>query len=179
MSQIQVLPVHEVIQFEQPPRYTKEERSSVFSITVPIQRLLSSLKHDVSKVGLILQMGYFNSTHKFFTANKFRHADIYYVAKLLGVAVKPQTFIADYKDRTRNHHKLKILELMSYDIANHHEDFIEESIADLTSKQLHPRQILFSVIDLLIEKKIETPNYDYFVSLRQGCVQSKYLDKYF
>ena len=126
---------------------------------------MSSLKHDVSKVGLVLQMGYFNSTHKFFTANKFRHADIYYVAKLLGVAVKPQTFIADYKDRTRNHHKLKILELMGYDAANHHEDFVEESIADLTSKQMHPRQILFSVIDLLIDKKIETPNYDYFAKI--------------
>ena len=162
MSQFQILPKHESSKFDRPPILDKQKRNEVFCLNAGIQTLLKGLKNDVSKVGMLLQTGYFKSSHKFFTTDKFRHIDIYYVAKLLGITIKPKVFIDEYRTKTGNNHKTKVLDILSYEPASHYNDFIEENISEMVAKQLHPRQILFSVIDLLLEKKIEIPTYNYF-----------------
>ena len=135
----------------------------VFSLDVRINRLLGGLKRSPeNKVGFLLQLGYFRSAGKFFTTSYFKPADIFYVAELLKVNVTPNSMKENYKDRTRSSHSKKILDFMGHEPYEHYEDIIEENIIEMVGKQQHPKQIMFTIVDLLREKRISVPSYDYF-----------------
>lgn len=167
MSQFQVLPEHEVKDFNQPPKFNKQERMTVFSLDTRTKKILKGLKRNKpeNEVGFMLQLGYFKATRKFFTADKFRNADIYYIAELLEVKVTAKSLKDNYRDKTRTNHTIKILDFLGYESWTHYEDLISERVIDLVAKQLHPKQILLAVIDMLDEKKVSTPSYDYFCKI--------------
>jgi TnpA family transposase len=163
MSQFHILHYHEIEKFKQPPRFSKDERMKVFVLDLQINNLLKGLKRsDENKVGFLLQLGYYKTTNKFFRAEYFKSADIYYVSQLLNVNVSPKSMKLNYKDRTRTEHTKKVLDCLGHEPYLHYEDLIEENVVEMVEKQQHPKQIMFSIIDLLREKRISIPSYDYF-----------------
>ena len=66
-----------------------------------------------NQIGLMVQYGYFKACGKFFTTKAFKPTDIKAVAKILGVTVSVD-FIEKYTDRTRQKHRLLILDVCGY-----------------------------------------------------------------
>lgn len=163
MGQFHILPDHEITNFNKPPSFDKKERMSTLSLDTRTKNILKGLKRSPeNKVGFMLQLGYFKATSKFFAIKEFRNVDIYYVAELLEVKVTAKSLKENYRDRTRINHSNKILYLLGYEPWTHYEDLISEHVVELVAKQSNPKQIMLSTIDLLRDKKISTPSYDYF-----------------
>lgn len=166
MSQFNILPNHEVINFNRPPSFNKQERMNIFALDTRTRKILKGLKRaPENKVGFMIQLGYFRATRKFFAISKFRDADIFYVAELLELKVTAKSLKEIYSDRTRINHSNKILDFLGYEPWNHYEDLISEHVEELVAKQLHPKQIMLSTIDMLQDKKISTPSYDHFCKI--------------
>lgn len=89
----------------------------------------------------------------------FKPADIKAVAKKLGVTAS-DNFIEEYTDRTRQKHRLLILELCGYIDFDSAIETFEEAVTDMVDKQMHPRKLFYVLVEQLRQKKIELPSYD-------------------
>jgi hypothetical protein len=141
VSQFHILPEHEITDFNRPPRFDKTQRMAVFTLDTRTHKILKSVQKNKpeNKVGFMLQLGYFKSTKKFYPVDKFRNADIYYVAELLDLKVTPEVLKASYLSRTRTDHAAKILDFLGFEPYQHYEDLISEQVTEFVAKQLHPQ----------------------------------------
>lgn len=158
MSRIIILSPYEIKKFDNVPLFNDEERRKFFNISVSIKAKLNNLNTNDSKVGFVLQLGYFEASGKFY--HKYNDDDKLFVAKLLDVNF---TELNNYTERIRLNHKSEILGMLNCKTFNKNEDLFEEHIENLVSKQMHPRKIIFAMVDWLRARKIEVPNYDKFV----------------
>lgn len=158
---MQVLTDYEAKQFDLPPKLNKPERDHLFKLDVKMVAKVNKARGEINKIGLILQYGYFRASGKFYLTNQFHAGDIRYVAQKLGVAVT-KLFYDHYAEKSRRNHKIIVLNTLGYKPFKSSTKLFKGFISDLINKQLSPRKIVFSVIDLLNEKKIEVPNYNTF-----------------
>jgi hypothetical protein len=163
MTPIQILPPYEEKQFDKPPRFSPSERKHFFSVPPQLKDKVSRTHHVINKIGLVVQYGYFIATGKFYEANQYRKYDIKHIAKMLDVVV-PDQFSEIYASKTRYNHKYLILERLGYFPFSKHKTLFNEALDNLVEKQMHPRKIIFALIDLLRSKKIEVPNYTKFAT---------------
>lgn len=159
MRLIEVLSDTEAKRFSKPPLFTPEERKKYFKIDTTIRPLMDKVKYNENKIGLLIQYGYFKVSGKFFTTKSFRAPDIHIVTKMLGVKVA-NNFLEKYSDRTRQKHRLQILELCGYMEFSRAVDIFEEAVTDMVNTQMHPRKLFYVLIEQLRQKKIELPSYD-------------------
>jgi TnpA family transposase len=160
MRKIEILLPYEAEQFDRPPIFNHSERKSFFTLSPELLSVIARAD-KFNKVGLVLQYGYFKATGKFYKSEKYQKADIYYIAKLLKLKLTG-VFTLQYSNSTRNNHKRTILDLMGYELFSKNKELFLQSISELVSKQMHPRKMLFALIDQLRVRKIEIPNYDTF-----------------
>ncbi len=113
MRLIEVLPDYEAKRFARPPMLTSADRQKYFKIDDTIRTLIEKTKQMDNQIGLMVQYGYFKACGKFFTTKAFKPTDIKAVAKILGVTVSVD-FIEKYTDRTRQKHRLLILDVCGY-----------------------------------------------------------------
>ncbi|MFV9852087.1 MAG: DUF4158 domain-containing protein, partial [Rickettsia aeschlimannii] len=158
MSRIIILSPYEIKKFDNAPLFNDEERYKFFNISASIKVKLNNLNANDSKVGFVLQLGYLKATGKFY--HKYNDNDKLFVSQLLGINL---TGLNNYTERIRLNHKSEILAMLNYKPFNKNKDLFEEHIENLVSKQIHPRKIIFAMVDLLRARKIEVPNYDKFV----------------
>src|ERR1700719_4461030 len=98
MRLMDVLPDKEAKRFSQPPAFNGDDRKNHFKIDDPIREAIEKATQTESKIGLLLQYGYFKASGKFFTSKSFKSADIKFVSKVLGLT--PSTdFLEKYTDR--------------------------------------------------------------------------------
>jgi TnpA family transposase len=154
MSRISILSQYEIKKLDNPPLFNDSERGDYFIIPPSVQSILGNLTKGGNKVGFVLQLGYFRASNKFY--NKFHQGDVAYVAGKLGLS----NFNIEYADRTRRNHRQEILKLLKFN--NLDTEFFEANIANMVSKQMHPRKIIFAMMDTLQQRRMEIPNYDKF-----------------
>ncbi len=75
-----------------------------------IKDKLNGLSANDSKIGFVLQLGYFKATGKVYS--EYNHDDKAFVGKLL--VINLDGYNTDYSERTRLTHKLAILEMLGY-----------------------------------------------------------------
>ena len=85
MTKLVILSQTERCRFDSPPMFNANERVQHFSLNNHDLQIVQELRTATNKVGFVLQLGYFRSNGKFFTAERFRRQDIEYVVKTLGV----------------------------------------------------------------------------------------------
>lgn len=105
MRLMDVLPVKEVKGFNQPPPFNNDDRKNYFKIEEPLRETIEKTKQAESKIGLLLQYGYFKASGKFFASKSFKSADIKFVSKILGITA-PIDFPEEYNDRMNQRHRL-------------------------------------------------------------------------
>ena len=159
MRLIEVLPDYEAKRFGRPPALTSEDRKKCFKIDDSIRAFIDKTKQTDKKIGLLVQYGYFKVCGKFFTTKGFKLADIKAAAKSLGVTPS-DNFLENYTDRTRQKHRLLVLDACGHLEFSSAITTFEEIVTDMVEKQMHPRKLFYVLVEQLRQKKIELPSYD-------------------
>lgn len=159
MRLIEVLPAYEAKRFSRPPVLTGDDRKKYFKMDDSIRALIEKTKQTDNQIGLMVQYGYFKASGKFFMTKAFKSADINAAAKLLG-ATPSEDFLEKYTDRTRQKHRLVILDVCGYIEFGSAIATFEEAVTDMVDKQMHPRKLFYVLVEQLRQKKIELPSYD-------------------
>ena len=110
MSRIKILSPYEIKKFDSVPLFNDNERHKFFAVSAKIKDKLNGLSANDSKIGFVLQLGYFKATGKFYS--EYNHDDRAFIGKLLGINL--DGYNNDYSERTRLTHKLAILEMLGY-----------------------------------------------------------------
>ncbi len=132
----------------------------MFAVHNWVLEILESFPNPESKVGFVLQLGYFRAVNKFYTSKKFNIKDVEFIANKLKINLD-ENFIKEYKDRTFLRHQEIIVEKMGFKKFNSEvKSMLISESEQLTSRQQKPRLIFKSLVDFLQSKKIQVPNYN-------------------
>ena len=159
MRLIEILPDYEVKRLSRTPILSVDDRKQYFKLDETITELIKGVRDANIKIGLLLSYGYFKISGKFYSQKIFTAADIKMAAKILGVTAS-KDFTAKYSDRTRQKHRLLILDRCGYLEFSKSEDLFESIVKDLVTNQMHPRKLFYVLVETLLNKKIELPSYD-------------------
>ena len=108
MPRMHILTASEHKDFETPPLFSLAERDTFFHLSEGLSRLLETLRHPTNRVGLLLTVGYFRATKRFFPP-PFAPTDVAYAAQRLGYPAEQidlETY--DGKASASRHRKLTL-----------------------------------------------------------------------
>ena len=159
MRLIEVLPDYEVKRLNRPPMLSDDDLKHYFRLDETVTKLIKSVKEVNNKIGLLLSYGYFKTSGKFYNQKTFKSSDIKAAAKMIGVTAS-KNFTEKYSDRTRQKHRLLILDRCGHVEFSSAEDFFESVVEDLVANQMHTRKLFYVLVETLRNKKIELPSYD-------------------
>jgi predicted nucleic-acid-binding Zn-ribbon protein len=159
MRLIEVLPDYEIKRWSRTPILSNEDRKHYFRLDDIVTELIKRVKDPNNKVGLLLSYGYFKASGKFYNQKDFKLTDVRIAAKILGVSVS-KYFSEQYSDRTRQKHRLLILNQCGYTEFSKAEIAFENFVEDFVASQMHPRRLFYVLVETLRNKKIELPSYD-------------------
>ena len=159
MSRINLLKEKDIELFDNPIELSNEERKILFTLEFDGE-LDPNLRKGITTVGYILQKGYFLAQKKFFVPNQFKKDDINYVSKLCGLDEKIN--ILEYKKSIYNKHRVFILNKFGYRSFTDSIELFEKEAIELVKTPLRPKELFYSLISFLEEKKIEQPKHYIF-----------------
>ena len=176
MSRIKLLQPQEILLFNQAPVLNLEEKSEYFSLSSPYEEEFKGLRDGYTKIGFILQMGYFKYAGRFYEASQFHAKDIQHVIKQLGWKGwedKRMFFKANYSLQIAYLHRIKILELSGWSFFEEKQTEFNHRIRLLIDQQLLPRKVLWKSQEYLFNNRIESPSYDtYRKAITQALIDS-------
>ena len=114
MSRIKLLPPHEIREFDTPTIFSVSQQVHFFNITDDLEMELDKLRHPCSKMGMLLQWGYFKFHGRFYEVSDFRDMDIQFVAKQLNLNLKYLDFHCFYTNHLAFQHKERILSIIHW-----------------------------------------------------------------
>lgn len=172
MSHIKIINHNDAKAFDSPPEFTREERKKFFYLPKWASELVENLRTPENKIGFVLQFGYFKNTTRFFVTRKFRINDIEFISRRLNV--QPETVnLNRYTRTTFERHQELILENMGFQKFDQGaKDFLLNEARNLCAKQIKPRLMFMSLLDLLNDKKIEVPAYHTFAEIITGALRN-------
>ena len=150
----------EIELFDFPPRFNEEEKSRYFIL--PDNEI--KFRKTETKIGYILQEGYFVSKKKFFLPEHYPTEDVDYVAKLLGINREIDIRQYYHKD-LYSIHKKNILNRNGYHSFSKRKSQFAKEASELVKTSLKPREIFDALLDYLNEKRIEIPRYYVFADV--------------
>jgi len=160
MPRLTILKDNEIDLFDFPPRFTEEERKQFFIL--PDNDL--NLRKTDTKIGYILQAGYFMLRKKFFLPEHYHTKDVEYVRKLLGIKKKVEIG-KNYNKVTYSFHKQIILSKNGYHSLSDSKALFEKEAYELVKTSLRPKEVFDALLDFLNEKRIEVPRYYLFAEV--------------
>ena len=160
VTKLVILSPSEQKRFDSPPKFNADEQTIYFALNNDILHILDKLRTVTNKVGFLLQLGYFRSHGKFYTANQFRQQDIDYVVRLLGLNATQLDF-DKYQKRIPALHCKKILVHLGWKSLDQTiQAEIFEHLLWHVKNQHAPRQLFLIAIDYCWQHKIELPSYN-------------------
>ena len=163
MSRIKLLPAHEIREFDTPAIFTVSQQSHFFNITNDLEMELDKLRHPCSKMGMLLQWGYFKFHGRFYEVSDFREEDINFVAKQLNLKLKYLDFNSFYTNHLAFQHRERILSIIHW--KPYDEELFKHQVERLVESQLVPRKVLWETRAYLFRQGIESPAYDKYVRI--------------
>jgi TnpA family transposase len=161
MSRIKILEPIEIKRFNTPPVFNQRQRIHFFEFSEELWQQVPDFRKDVSKVGFLIQWGYFKHSGFFYAVSDFHKADIEFVAKQMSVSPKLIS-MPTYSLRSALEHQQIILDLQSYQGFSKAENTFIKHVEYLVEIPLMPRKVLYQSIQWLSKNKIEKPSYDKF-----------------
>jgi len=161
MPRLVFLKDNEIELFDFPPGFTEEERNRLF--VLPDDNEIKFRKTE-SKIGYILQEGYFMFCKKFFLPEHYHIEDVEYVKNMLGI--KRKIDIHEYYNKiTYSIHRKIILNKYGYLSFSSNKILFEKEAFELVKTSLRPKEIFDALLDYLAEKRIEVPRYYFFAEV--------------
>ena len=161
MTTITFLKDNEIELFDSPPGFTEEERNRFF-VLPDVHEV--KFKKTETKIGYILQEGYFMSRKKFFLPEYYHTEDVEYVKKLLDVK-REINIRKSYNKITYSIHKKMILNKNGYHSFSGSKILFEKEASELVKTSLRPKEIFDALLDYLEERRIEVPRYYLFAEV--------------
>jgi TnpA family transposase len=157
MPRMQILTAAEHQAFETPPVFSPTEREMFFHISESLQELLAPLRSPTNGVCLVLTVGYFRATKRFF-AVPFPQADVAYVAHQLGYTPDQIDLAAYDAKATASRHRRLTLDYLGFRPFNGQaRQEIAQEIHRMIRAQMRPKAMLLQVLKLLETRKTEIP----------------------
>lgn len=113
MTTLVILSANERAKFDQPPKFNENDRTLYFSLTNDDLKHVKELRSPTTKVGFVLQLGYFKSNGKFYLSTQFRAQDMKFVSKMLNLNFE-EIDLVSYSNKMLSQHQSKILSLLSW-----------------------------------------------------------------
>jgi hypothetical protein len=158
MTPLSILSKEEIQLFESPPRFTASERKYFFAIPEWAKDVFRRLSAPESRIGFIIQLGYFKATGKFYPKALFYPEDAEFVQQHLGFVTGWEA--PKYPDRMMQRHRLLLLANPGY------RPFSEAETPILTSearqaieRQLRLKDVFGALLDALERQRVEAPSY--------------------
>jgi hypothetical protein len=108
MPRTQILTASELKSFDALPVLSYAERDTLFQVSERLGTILATLRNPTNRVALVLTVGYFRATKRFFTP-PFDPIDVAYVAKRLDYTLEHIDFEAyDAKASASRHRQLTL-----------------------------------------------------------------------
>jgi TnpA family transposase len=158
MPRLQILTPAEYAAFDIPPVFSHTEREQFFHVSANLDSLLATLRSPTNRLCLVLTVGYFRATKRFF-ARPFHHTDVAYAAKKLGYAPEQIALDAyDEKATTSRHRKLTLDYLGFRPFNAQARQEMAQEIRTMVRSQMRPKAIFLQVLELLETRKTEIPS---------------------
>lgn len=160
MTKLTILSPSERKRFDSLPKFNADEQALYFSTKLDVHYQIEALRTATNKVGFLLQLGYFKSNGKFYTANQFKQRDIDYVTGSLNLNPAKINF-DKYQKRVLMEHRKKILTHLGWNpLTQQALNRLSEHLLRYTKNQLLPKQVLLTAIDYCWQNKLELPSYN-------------------
>lgn len=166
MSRIKILQPQEIRRFDEPPQFSDRQRSQFFHLLTGLEQAVPQLRKPITKVGFILQWGYFRASGRFFATDLFRTEDLQYVCD--GLEIEWSSLVLDaqsYSSQLAGVHQRHILKLLDWHPFGQGRERLFQQIAHLVEQPLLPRKVLHESRAFLVRHQIEVPDYDVFQRL--------------
>lgn len=158
MPRINLLKEKEIKEFDSPKVLTAEQRTLLFD-DGGIGNMDRSFRKPITKIGFVLQKGYFIVQKKFFAPSQFHPEDIAYVSRLFG---SNEVDMTSYKRQALQDHRHVILNQQGFTSFSEGKEVFENEVSELVKTSLRPRALFFALHDFLVSRKIECPRYYFF-----------------
>jgi TnpA family transposase len=161
MARREYLPPDERSRFDTPPVLTSQQRSIFLDLPAWATNHLKQMVTPTNQVGFLLQLGYFRVVGRFFVVDRFHLADIDWLSKQLQLG-QDILRLTDYAaSQTVYRHRQLILYQLGYEaFAPTHRQALQEEAARLTHLQTKPARMLDTLVNYLMEHRIEVPPYN-------------------
>jgi TnpA family transposase len=157
MPRMHILTASEQKAFDAPPVLSSAERDTFFQVSERLDAMLATLRSPTNRVGLVLTIGYFRATKRFFLP-PFDPTDVAYVAKRLAYTPEQIDFASyDAKASASRHRKLTLdyLGFRPFNAQVRHE--MAQEVRTMVRSQMRPKAIFLEVLNLLETRKTEIP----------------------
>jgi TnpA family transposase len=157
MPRLQILTPAEQTTFDMPPSFNHTEREQFFHVADSLAALLETLRTPTNQVGLLLTVGYFRATKRFFRP-PFPQTDVAYVAGKLGHVPELIDLKAYDSHATTSRHRTLTLEYLGFRPFNAHaRQDIAREIRMMVRSRMRPKAIFLRVLEILEGRKTEIP----------------------
>lgn len=163
MSRIKLLQPNEIKEFDTPAVFTQAQQAYYFIITDNLEIALNKLRHPCSKMGMLLQWGYFKFHGRFYEVSDFRELDLTFVAKQLNLNIKHLDFYGYYNKQIAYEHRENIISITRWKPFD--EELFKHQVERLVASQFVPRKVLWESRAYLFRQGIESPAYDKYLRI--------------
>ena len=158
MSRLQILTAAELKAFDTPPLLNHTQRETFFRVSEHLADLLATLRNPTNRVCVLLTVGYFRATNRFFVA-PFSSADVAYVTQQLGYTPE-QIDLDTYDDKaSASRHRRLTLDYLGFRPFNAQaRQEMAQEIHMMVRSHMRPKAIFLQLLKLLETRKTEMPS---------------------
>jgi hypothetical protein len=143
---MQILTAAEHQAFETPPVFSSTERETFFHVSESLAGLLATLRSPTNCVCLVLTVGYFRATKRFF-ATPCHQADVAYVTHKLGYTPDQIDLAAYDAKATASRHRRLTLDYLGFRPFNAQaRQEMAQEIHRMIRAQMRPKAMLWQVL---------------------------------
>jgi TnpA family transposase len=156
--------------FDNPPVLNSEQRLIFLQAPGWALEYVKMLQTPSSKVGFLLQVGYFRMVSRFYIQTKFNQSDIEYVAERISVDSNAVD-MNEYENSTVYRHQKEILEYFGFIAFDKSSSEVLLAEAErLAHVQTRPNLIFEGMVSFLQEHHIEIPTYNILRSVLEKAL---------
>jgi hypothetical protein len=152
-----ILTAAELKAFDTPPLLSHAQRETFFCISESLADLIVTLRSPTNRVCLLLTVGYFRATQRFFVS-PFSPTDVAYVTKQLDYTPE-QIDLDAYDDKASagRHRRLTLAYLSFRPFNRQARQEMAQEIRMMVRAQMRPKAIFLQMLTLLETRKTEIP----------------------
>jgi hypothetical protein len=157
MPRTQILTASELKSFDALPVLSYAERDTLFQVSERLGTILATLRNPTNRVALVLTVGYFRATKRFFTP-PFDPIDVAYVAKRLDYTLEHIDFEAYDAKASASRHRQLTLDYLGFRPFNAQvRQEMAQEIRLMVRSQMRPKAMFLQLLALLETRKTEIP----------------------